>query len=64
MKTNQKLIILLIALIGSMFWWINVKDGIEKVIAMLIMVSLSYWIGRIQGEVIGESNKNGISQSQ
>lgn len=58
---NSKIIILIIILIGLMYYWITYpREGIEKIIFMLVIISLAYWIGRIQGKIIGECNKNAI----
>lgn len=56
MKKPYILLILLILLVASMYYWINVKSGIEKIISMLVLVIVAYWLGRFHGKLIGESN--------
>lgn len=56
MKTTLKILILLIVLIGSMYYWINADRGIERIVSMLGLVIISYLLGRAhQNKINGTS---------
>jgi hypothetical protein len=56
MNSNQKILVLLVGLIISMYYWVTVGNGIEKIISMLVMVVLSYLLGREHSNKINIAN--------
>jgi amino acid permease len=55
---NQKILVSLIFLVLSMFYFISIKDdGTQRIISMLILAMLAYLCGRFHGQKIGSSNK-------
>lgn len=62
MKTNYKIYILLVALIASMFYWINkTHDTFQRILSFLIIALLAYGIGRFHSKRIYESNAHHIN---
>jgi Sec-independent protein secretion pathway component TatC len=48
MKLGQIIILLVVVLVIAMFFFVTrINSSIERVITMLILVALSYWIGRL-----------------
>lgn len=57
MNLNQKILLLLVGLIASMYYFITVKDdGIQRIISMLVLAVLSYLLGRQHQNKIDTSN--------
>ena len=69
MKSNQKMLLLLIALIASMYYWIQVGNGMERIISMIVLVIIAYLLGRTHQSKIdlhnlpNEPNKHQTSQN-
>jgi len=53
MQQKIKIIVLLLALIGSMYYFITVKDGtFERAGSMILISAIAYYLGRVHGQVI------------
>lgn len=61
-NNNLIIIILLIILAVIMYWWINrIDDMYQRVIGILAVAIVSYFIGRLHGEKIIKCNQNSQS---
>lgn len=50
MQANSKMLLVLALLIGTMYFWITmdeVANSAKHIIAMLMLVGISYWLGRL-----------------
>lgn len=53
-QPKRNLIVLLIALVLMMFFWINKIESPTLRIFGILMVSLTaYWVGRVHGKIVG-----------
>jgi len=51
---QQNVWMLMIALAGMIFYWINKIDSpFQRIFGILIVASLSYWVGRLHGKILG-----------
>ena len=63
MKTNTKILLLLVALIASMYYWITgTLDGMQRIISMLVLVILAYLLGRSHQEKIKSGEIRAIGE--
>lgn len=54
MNINQKMLLLLIGLIISMYYWITTEEGIQRIISMFALVTISYLLGKFHNQKIME----------
>ena len=43
---NQKMILLFIPLVVGMFFWVTVDNGLQRIISLFVLVTLSFLLGK------------------
>ena len=62
--TKQKIIIILVLLIASMYYFITVESGIGRIISMVVLVFLAYYLGRQHQYLINQGELNYLKSNQ
>lgn len=53
MEINTKMIFVLAGLVGTMYYWVNQDlQGMSRIVSMLMLTILAYWLGRLHGNKI------------